>query len=314
MLVSVIIPTYNSSDFITETLISVENQKYPHLEIICIDDGSEDDTVKIIEETTGKWKNFKLLRIDHAGAPAARNEGTRIAKGEYIQYLDSDDTLLPDKIEHQVNLIKDREDRPAFVAAPFLLNKYGREIIRGDFYADDVWIALVRSQLGTTSSNLWQKKIIEEIGLWRDIPRLQDYYLMWDILRAGGQVLIDTERKCIKLIRKKSIFTTTPILNRIHGLELRTEILRTLRKDRRLDTVLEKELLNRCFVYVRNIYKVDRALAINHYTQIFDRDFVPPKVFPGYPFFYRILGFKKLEFILFQVRRLIGSKPYHEAG
>lgn len=105
-LISVIIPTYNRGKWLTPTLNSVFEQTYRPIELIVVDDGSTDDTNRIIET----WKNekmdggFKVMYVfqKNSGAPMARNTGLKNAKGKYVQFFDSDDFLIKNKIELQV--------------------------------------------------------------------------------------------------------------------------------------------------------------------------------------------------------------------
>ena len=108
-LVSVIIPTYNRALLITETVGSVLNQTYRPIEIIIVDDGSTDQTEKVCETLIKKAKNRDISLIYHkkenGGVSTARNAGTTLASGEFIQYLDSDDLLHPQKLEIQVSAL-----------------------------------------------------------------------------------------------------------------------------------------------------------------------------------------------------------------
>ena len=100
-LVSIIIPSYNAKPFLQETIKSVLNQTYKAIEIILVDDGSIDGTEKLFPLFE---KNGIICRSQpNKGAAAARNLGLSIAKGDYIQFLDADDLLHPNKLEVQVN-------------------------------------------------------------------------------------------------------------------------------------------------------------------------------------------------------------------
>lgn len=101
--VSVIIPTYNRTDTITDAVQSVLNQTYGSIEIIVIDDGSTDDTFEKISVFSSR---ITLLRQENLGPSAARNHGVRASTGDIIAFLDSDDTWLPEKIERQVALME----------------------------------------------------------------------------------------------------------------------------------------------------------------------------------------------------------------
>jgi glycosyltransferase involved in cell wall biosynthesis len=105
-LVSIIIPTYNRAHLITNALESIRRQRYRCIEVLVVDDGSDDDTDAVvgrwIEQNAGGDIHGTYVRQPNRGAPAARNEGLRRSRGEYIQFLDSDDVILPGKLESQV--------------------------------------------------------------------------------------------------------------------------------------------------------------------------------------------------------------------
>ena len=108
-LVSIIIPTYNRAHLIGETLDCVLAQTYPNWECIVVDEGSTDDTHALLDEYVNKDIRFRCI-VKSAdikkGASISRNLGLKIAKGEFIQFLDSDDILAPNKIEVQLDLLK----------------------------------------------------------------------------------------------------------------------------------------------------------------------------------------------------------------
>lgn len=90
--ISVIIPSYNTSQYIIKCLDSILNQTYKNLEIIVIDDCSTDDTVKIVNKYIKKHSNVKLLiNENNSGAGFSRNRGIEIAKYDLISFIDSDD-------------------------------------------------------------------------------------------------------------------------------------------------------------------------------------------------------------------------------
>ncbi|HOE15514.1 MAG TPA: glycosyltransferase [Candidatus Paceibacterota bacterium] len=100
--VSVIIPFYNRINLVLKALESVINQTHKNLEILLIDDGSEEDTTKI-KQCAETDKRIKIFTLDANKGPAfARNYGIERSKGDYISFLDSDDLFLPDKIESQL--------------------------------------------------------------------------------------------------------------------------------------------------------------------------------------------------------------------
>lgn len=102
--VSVIIPAYNCSEYISEALDSVFMQTYPDIEIIVVNDGSNDETIDILEAYDDR---IKVYSQSNSGVSTARNVGAELAKGEYLAFLDSDDIWQPDKIEKQISKIED---------------------------------------------------------------------------------------------------------------------------------------------------------------------------------------------------------------
>jgi glycosyltransferase involved in cell wall biosynthesis len=107
-LVSVIIPTFNRAKVISSTLESVLAQTYPRVEIIVIDDGSSDDTAAVI---AGYGDRVRYHRQQNQGVERARSRGIRLAQGEFINFLDDDDLMQPEKLARQVELF---QQRPTF--------------------------------------------------------------------------------------------------------------------------------------------------------------------------------------------------------
>ena len=100
--VSICIPTYNRREYLKEALASVFAQTYEDYEVVIVDDGSTDGTKEMLEDAGYK---VRYHRTDHIGQSAARNELIRLAQGEYLSFLDSDDVLFPDTIERLVRVI-----------------------------------------------------------------------------------------------------------------------------------------------------------------------------------------------------------------
>ena len=90
--ISIVIPVYNTYPYLRNCLCSVKNQTFTDWECICINDGSTDGSDEILEEFAGKDKRFKVVQQRNAGVGSARNHGIKISTGEWIMFLDSDDT------------------------------------------------------------------------------------------------------------------------------------------------------------------------------------------------------------------------------
>jgi glycosyltransferase involved in cell wall biosynthesis len=104
-LVSVIMPTYNAAGWVAETIDNLIAQTYPHVELIVVDDRSTDDTVAVVRAKLARdFRNpWRIIELDQNGGPsAARNIGLRAARGDWVQFLDSDDLLAPVKFEREM--------------------------------------------------------------------------------------------------------------------------------------------------------------------------------------------------------------------
>ena len=104
--VSVIIPVYNVEEFIFRTVESVMNQDYKSIEIILVDDGSPDNSAKIIDELAKKDDRIVCVHKENGGVSSARNAGLRIASGEYVTFIDGDDWVEPKYISYLLNLVE----------------------------------------------------------------------------------------------------------------------------------------------------------------------------------------------------------------
>ena len=97
--ISVIIPVYNVEKYLAECLTSVVNQTFKDIEIICVNDGSTDNSPKILKEFAQKDSRIKIINQENQGLSAARNTGLDVATGEYVSFIDSDFTCS----RYQVN-------------------------------------------------------------------------------------------------------------------------------------------------------------------------------------------------------------------
>jgi teichuronic acid biosynthesis glycosyltransferase TuaG len=126
-LVSIIVPTYNSSNFIKDAIESVKSQTYINWEMIIVDDCSKDNTVEIIKGEMKKDKRIKLICLEkNSGAAFARNTAIQNARGKYIAFLDSDDLWYPEKLEKQVAFMQENDIAFSFTSYR-IINEDGTE-------------------------------------------------------------------------------------------------------------------------------------------------------------------------------------------
>src|ERR1043165_2216673 len=116
--VSVIIPAYNAAEFIGETLDSVYAQTFKDFEVVVVNDGSP-DTEDLERELARFPEKLRYVKQENQGAAAARNTGIKNARGEFVAFLDADDTWLPMFLEKQIELVP--RTQADFVSADALL-------------------------------------------------------------------------------------------------------------------------------------------------------------------------------------------------
>lgn len=135
-LVSILIPCYNAESWLAQTIESALAQTWPNKEIIVVDDGSTDGSLSIAR--TYEAKNVKIISQANKGASSARNRALGVAKGEFIQYLDADDLLAPDKIERQMDALK--ESPKGLIASSEWARFYGASHHEAVFKPESLWV------------------------------------------------------------------------------------------------------------------------------------------------------------------------------
>ena len=269
MLVSVVIPCFNVEEYITESVQSVINQTYKHIEIICIDNNSTDNTYQILKNLKIEFPNLIVDRELKAGANAARNKGLEIAKGSWIQFLDADDLITPTKIEHQLKLISTASDKVAFVAAASLkMNIHNIEMSSSNIEKNP-FIAAFISQCGNTCANLWEKESLLEIGKWdEEIRSSQETNLMLRLVLINKNYIIDVIP--LTIIRERlngQISQSDPIKKWKQYLDIRISYLDELKilHPKEYNNNIQK-LLDFLMISVLSLGKYDKKSALFYFN------------------------------------------------
>lgn len=185
-LVSIIIPMHNSSKYIAKTIESIEEQTYKNYEAIFIDDCSKDNTVKIVEEYQKKNPKIKLIKLkSHKGVSEARNEGLRIAKGQFLTFLDSDDIWLEEKLEKQIKFIK--QNNYEFVYCNFKYMSDDGKFVSEEIKAGEITDynrALQDMRILTITMMIDLTKIPKELCYMPNVMN-EDVATWWKILKKG---------------------------------------------------------------------------------------------------------------------------------
>jgi len=192
-LVSVVIPTYNRKEYICIAIDSVLSQSFKNIEIIVIDDGSEDETHILLRKYSSK---IKYIYIKHTGHPSIpRNIGIDLSHGDYIAFLDSDDLWLPEKLINQIEILKLDEDICLLcnnalmvkdnIKLDALYLKSYQKIMNGYLLKN-----LIKDNFVITSTSIIKKLILLKSGLFSEdenLRRNQDYDL-WIRIAAISKI------------------------------------------------------------------------------------------------------------------------------
>ena len=182
--ISVVIPAYNCAAYIERTINSVLAQSLLPDEIIVVDDGSADNTSKVVRRFGDK---VILIHQDNAGASVARNTGIEAATSKWIAFLDGDDELVPEKIQLQVENLQEHPDLvwamsnyyTCFCDPDHTLTIYDQgksdAVLKGRNYYNDYFEAYKSGVVGNMNTMLIQKAVLIEAGLFRvGQPRMND--------------------------------------------------------------------------------------------------------------------------------------------
>ena len=165
-LVSVVIPSYNYAHFLRETIDSVLAQTYPDIEIIVVDDGSTDKTTEILQSY---GEQIRSSFQQNQGVSAARNNGARLSEGEFVAFLDADDSWLPTKIEKQVQRFEEDEKLGLVHVGVDEVDAQGISLLKrlegleGDV-SNDLLMLKREGVLGGGSGLMVPRSVFEEVG------------------------------------------------------------------------------------------------------------------------------------------------------
>ncbi|MBI5771148.1 MAG: glycosyltransferase family 2 protein [Verrucomicrobia bacterium] len=199
-LVSILIPCYNAAAWVAATLESALAQTWPHTEIILVDDGSRDDSLAVARRFAAR--GVRIFPQANAGASAARNRALREARGDFIQFLDADDVLAPDKIARQLAALAPRSGCLAcgpwgrFEADPALARFQPEENWRDAQPLE--WLALNFAGRGMMPPAAWlvPRTLADAAGPWDERLTLNDdgEYFCRVLLRSRGIAFVADAR------------------------------------------------------------------------------------------------------------------------
>ncbi len=300
-LVSILIPCFNAERWVAQAIESALAQTWPEKEVIVVDDGSKDGSLEIIKSFGHRirWESGP-----NRGGNAARNRLLELARGEWLQYLDADDHLLPDKVAQQMEFLA---IHPAtdVVFGPVTLEHCSENGTRRELLPipepHDFWILLARWHLPQTGASLWRKPAILDVGGWKsDQPCCQEHELYLRLLMAGKRLDYCPSNGAI--YRQ---WTTDSVCRR-DPRQLHQRTLEILQKERAFLDEREELTTDRLnainqmrFTMARGIWKYDRCAAAKIVADVrqLQPDFRPDSrgCKLSYRILYRCFGFATAE-------------------
>ena len=210
-----IVPTYNYGRFIGETLECLRAQTYVNWECIVVDDGSTDDTAERVSQFMQRDARFKFLRQENARQAAAKNNGLRNSAGHYIQFLDADDLIEPQKFEKQVEYLEaHREVDIVYGSMRYFKTETPEERLYWVWGENKPWMpetsgsgkevltALVRQNIMVINSPMIRRRVIDEVGLFDNkLPPAEDWDYWLRCAAAGMRFQFEDSPGTLALVR-----------------------------------------------------------------------------------------------------------------
>lgn len=289
--VSILIPAYNAERFVGASLQSALDQTWPKKEIILVDDGSKDQTFSVAKRYESA--NVKILRQENRGAAAARNSALLEAQGDFLQYLDADDFLSPDKVREQVLLLRNYPNCVSVSSARYFfdIEDPGAGLLErsGAVDSDDPvqFLAQLLGSEGPTRTvphGAWltPRSIANAAGPWDDSIRSPDddgEYFARVVLASQGVRASATGCYYYRRFRQggtySTVFSESNLRGRLHSLNSKAGYLLA----RTQDPKAYRALANRYVDIAFNAYPEFPALteqAQKKATEMGGTDYTPP--------------------------------------
>jgi glycosyltransferase involved in cell wall biosynthesis len=297
MLVSVIIPCYNVRAYLEACVQSVLTQDHPDLEIILVDNNSTDGTRDLMLHLSNQHPEIiHCIKETAQGAPAARNAGLKIARGEWIQFLDADDRLFPHKISRQLKHKNDAD----LIISPYFEKTASKKIILYKIN-NNIWAGLATGQAGVTSSLLFRRSFFDIAGNWKTaLQNHQEYELMLRFAKKSARAAFDNKSQTLKIERSKgSISISNKESYAKNVINIILDIVEHLQKDqpKQLPDFI-KYSKSQLFYLLRHYYRQDQPEALKIFNQHLNKPGFLGRQSFLYKLVFKIMGFRYTEKLL----------------
>lgn len=248
--ISVIVPIYNADKYLARCIDSIVNHTYHNLEIILVDDGSVDQSLKICEQYAKNDTRIKIIYQHNQGVSVARNNGISHATGEYICFVDADDFVSKDYCQNLVNLIKrDNSDIAVYTYIFYINHRYfvnlaftAENMIKDGCYSAKKWLrtCLIDFDIFLAASacgKLFKRSLFKHIRFPVNVDSAEDTYTTWRIYLTANRISFVNQsiytycrHSDSTISTHKPIYTEWPLLcqqiSLLHIINMNTEFLK----------------------------------------------------------------------------------------
>jgi glycosyltransferase involved in cell wall biosynthesis len=314
-LVSILIPAHNAEPWIAETLASALAQTWPRKEIVVVDDGSSDRTLHIARQFASE--NVVVTTQEKQGASAARNRAFELCNGDYIQWLDADDLLAPDKITKQMERVEHIADKRALLSASFGIFLY--RCSKTQFYPTPLWADLpalewLLLKMGQnlymqTATWLVSRELTEAAGPWDTRLSLDDdgEYFCRVLLASDGVHFVPEARVYYRASGPSTLsnvdITDKKLESQYLSMQRHVQYLRSMEESERVRVACIRYLQTWFIYFVAE--RPDLAEQMQRMAVSLGGELEVPRIRKKYAWIERTLGYrtaKRSQMLLPQVR------------
>lgn len=266
-LISIIVPIYNVDKYLEECIESLKNQTYKNLEIILINDGSADNSEQICREEAKQDNRIVFINKKNGGAASAKNKGLKVAKGDYITFVDSDDFIEPDMIEYMVNKIK--KYNSDIIQCSFINLYKNTERFKQDKIVeqrisskDFLELFLTKWDSSLFWNKLFKREVIENI-FFKEGRCIDDEFFTYKCVINSKSIVISNKIVYNYRMRKSGVMKSESsqkqiLKDRVDYLYERYELVRKIYKD--LDKSFLEHLLTYYLIISKDYYADEKLL------------------------------------------------------
>lgn len=315
--ISILIPCYNAEHWIAQAIESSLNQTYSNIEVIVVDDGSTDNSLTIIKSFGDRlhWETG-----ENRGGNSARNRLLELSSGEWLQYLDADDYLLPNKIAEQIECLKS-DPTTDVIYSPHITENIDDDgkLTQNEHWLSniplphDLWLYAIQWKLPQTGGLLIKKQALLDINGWQEgLKHCQDYDLYVRLLIANKKFVYCSSLGAVYRWWCSGTVTHRKISEIYHDRLNIQEMIESYLSKTNLLTAEKQDAINQArFEYARRIYSWDKQWATkvvstlqNNHSNFEPSEHVAPNI---YRKIYKLFGFRTAEYAAKLRRKSLNS-------